>query len=305
MLKSIPWYKRFVGEILSDFSYQALNDSERGQLSHLEMVCWRLGWIPADLEKLSRPPYCTGPVSPRVIANFSKAKGGKKLIHKGLEKQRAEYSEKCRKNAENGKNGRRGKKTQEVSENRSISEREAVGSSWDSQKKPEGNRKEEKRKEERSLAHEVISRPSAVEKAGASPTRSQIRKALGKTLRHLDSSPNGDQRKHLEEGIYRKKIGAAYFDATREGMKPDECIRQSVLAGALTLMGNRSVELKGLADKELVAQVWERIRPGISTLHEVQDFETRRKHVVSVVTRCLTDVAFEFWKRQADVKTAR
>src|SRR5260370_41928309 len=90
-LNSIPWYKRFVSETLSDPRYQALNDSERGQLAHLELIHQRQGWISSDEAELSLPPYCTSPVSPRVLAFFSKVKGGKKLIHKGLHKHRASY----------------------------------------------------------------------------------------------------------------------------------------------------------------------------------------------------------------------
>jgi|SRR5882672_2173407 len=102
------------------------------------------------------------------------------------------------------------------------------------------------------------------------------------------------QRMHLANGIYRKKIDAAYFDATRARMKPEECVREAIAAGALTLLGNRSAELRGLTREALAAEVWNRIRHAVATLHQM-DFETRRKHVVGVVTRCLADAAFEFW----------
>ena len=84
-------------------------------------------------------------------------------------------------------------------------------------------------------------------------------------------------------------------------MKLDDCIWDAILAGTLTLKGNRSVELRGLGDKELAKIVWDRVRPGIATLREMQDFETRRKQIVGVVTRCLTDVAFEFLERRGVV----
>ena len=47
MLKQIPWYKRGVSETLTDLRYQALDDSERGQLSHLELMYWRHGFLPS------------------------------------------------------------------------------------------------------------------------------------------------------------------------------------------------------------------------------------------------------------------
>jgi len=108
----------------------------------------------------------------------------------------------------------------------------------------------------------------------------------------------------VEAGIYRKKIEAAYFDATRAGMKPDECIREAISAGALSLVGNRSVEIRGLDHGDLARDAWERIRNGVAAVHEMKNFEQRSKQVVAVVTRCLTTVALEFWERTAQEKTA-
>ncbi len=130
-------------------------------------------------------------------------------------------------------------------------------------------------------------------------TRSRIKEAIGKTANsiRLSAATNGGQRAHLEAAIYRKKISSAYFDATNEGMKPDECIRDAIYAGALSLVGNRSVELKGLDHDDLARNAWERIRNGVAALHEMKNFDMRSKQVVAVVTRCLTDAALEFWER--------
>ena len=134
------------------------------------------------------------------------------------------------------------------------------------------------------------------------PTRSQIEKAIGKTAKRLDpaTNRNEDQRAHLESGIYRNKIGDAYFDATKAGMTPDECVREAITAGTLTLAGNRSVELKGLRHEELAEHVWERLRNSIQALHGVKDFDTRSQQVVAVVTRAVTDATMEFWERHAE-----
>lgn len=134
------------------------------------------------------------------------------------------------------------------------------------------------------------------------PTRSQVQKAIGKTAKRIDpaSNRNEDPRAHLESGIYREKVGDAYFDATRAGMTPDECVREAITAGALTLAGNRSVELKGLRHEELAELVWERLRNSIQALHGVKDFDTRSQQVVAVVTRSVTDAAMEFWERHAE-----
>jgi uncharacterized protein YdaU (DUF1376 family) len=134
------------------------------------------------------------------------------------------------------------------------------------------------------------------------PTRSQIQKAIGKTAKRIDpaSNRNEDPRAHLESGIYRRKVGDAYYDATKAGMTPDECVREAITAGALTLAGNRSVELKGLRHEELAEHVWERLRNSIQALHGVEDFDTRSQQVVAVVTRSVTDAAMEFWERHAE-----
>lgn len=157
---------------------------------------------------------------------------------------------------------------------------------------------------EDSLAHAVISRRTEPETAGASPSRAQLEKEFRKTAAHLDPfDASGDQRAHLEAGIFRKRIEAAYFDATNARMKPDDCIQEAISAAALSLVGNRSVELRGLSEKELANQTWERIRNSLAALHEVQNFETRSKQVVAVVTRTVTRVALEFLERGPDVKT--
>jgi uncharacterized protein YdaU (DUF1376 family) len=134
-------------------------------------------------------------------------------------------------------------------------------------------------------------------------TPSQIKNAIRNLAKQLDGSASDDQRTHIESGIFRKKIGDAYFDATRAGMTPDECMREAITAGALTLVGNRSVELKGLSHQELAEQVWNRIRNNLSALHEVKNFETRSRQVVGVVTRNLSDLASEFWKQHAEAIT--
>ena len=113
----------------------------------------------------------------------------------------------------------------------------------------------------------------------------QIDKAIGKIAAKMTpSSATGGQRAHLEAGIFRKKIEAAYFDATEAKMKPDDCIREAIDAGALSLVTNRSVELRGLDRKDLSGNAWDRIRNGIATLHEIKSFDQRSKHVVAVVT---------------------
>jgi hypothetical protein len=104
-----------------------------------------------------------------------------------------------------------------------------------------------------------------------------------------------DQRKHLEAGIFRMRIDAAFFDSKRAGMDLEEALREAVGAGVLTLLSNRGAELRGLRDKELRETAWKRIQPGVAAIAQVTNLSQQRRHVVAVVTRCLTDIAFEFW----------
>jgi hypothetical protein len=125
-----------------------------------------------------------------------------------------------------------------------------------------------------------------------------IKKAIKKSAELMNIKTAGDpMRAHLEAGIYRKEIGDVYYDAAVNDTPPEECVRDAVSAGARTLMMNRGVELRDLGRESLEHRAWERIRPSVAVLCLVQDFETRRLHVIAVVTRCITDVAFEFWRR--------
>lgn len=148
------------------------------------------------------------------------------------------------------------------------------------------------------LAHAVSSRSAEPreETAGARPTSSQVQEALGKIAKQLDpkANRNGGIRAHIEAGIFRKKIEAAYFDATDGGIAPAECILQAVNEGALSLCGNRSVELKGLTHGELAEMAWAKIAPSAETISSMKTFEARSRQVVAIATRCVTDAAMEF-----------
>ena len=136
------------------------------------------------------------------------------------------------------------------------------------------------------------------------PIPSKLGTAVGQATERLGI--NADLRAHLEAGVFRKKIESAYFDSARSGMKPDECIREAIHEAVLSLLGNRSVELRGLNQTDLEVNTWKRLRNGngLEALCLVKDFEVRSKQVVAVVTRCVTDTAFEFWKRVREVNSA-
>jgi hypothetical protein len=161
-------------------------------------------------------------------------------------------------------------------------------------------------------AHGVSSRslePATTETettAGASPSPSpsEVRKAIGKVAANLGNGNQG-QRAHLEAGIFRRKVDAAYFDATRAKMAPDDCIREAVFMASLTMLTNRSAELHGLTDKQLSSAAWDRIKSGVPTIHQVHNFEVRRKQVLAVAIRCVTDAAMEFWEHHGTSREVR
>jgi hypothetical protein len=140
------------------------------------------------------------------------------------------------------------------------------------------------------------------ETAGASPSPSEVQKAIGKAAKQLrlNSSKGGGLRAHIEAGIYRKKIEAVYFDATQGGIAPTECILQAVNEAALSLSGNRSVELKGLTHQKLAELAWAKIAPGAEAINLMKNFEVRSKQIVAIATRCVTDAAMEFLAARKD-----
>lgn len=148
----------------------------------------------------------------------------------------------------------------------------------------------------KTLAHAVVVEVPDPQTAGASPSPSEVQKAIGKGAKqlHPNSSKGGGLRAHLEAGIFRKKTEAAYFDATNANMTPGGCIQEALNATALSLCGNRSVELKGLDHGELAIAAWAKISPAAGTLQAVRSFEIRSKQVVAVAVRCVTEAAMEF-----------
>lgn len=151
-----------------------------------------------------------------------------------------------------------------------------------------------------SLAHAVVLEVPEPLTAGASPSPFEVQKAIGKTAKqlHPNGSKGGGLRAHIEAGIFRKKIADVYHDATHGGIAPNECILQAVHEGALSLMTNRSVELKGLTHQQLGELAWAKIAPGAETINLLQNFEARSKQVVATATRCVAEAAMEFLARK-------
>src|SRR5262249_169881 len=80
-------------------------------------------------------------------------------------------------------------------------------------------------------AHEAASPKSCVgEVEEPALNHSSLKKAFKKAADRMNSNAaSNPQRAHLEAGIYRKKIEAAYFDATAQrGMSDDDQVREAV-----------------------------------------------------------------------------
>ncbi len=154
----------------------------------------------------------------------------------------------------------------------------------------------------KTLAPAVVVEVPDPQTAGASPSPSEVKKAIGKAAQQLQPR-NGTStglRAHIEAGIYRKKIEAVYYDATYGGIAPAECILQAVHEGALSLMSNRSVELKGLTHGELAERAWAKIAASADTINSMKNFDTRSKQVVAVSVRCVVEAAMEFLAARKD-----
>ena len=101
---------------------------------------------------------------------------------------------------------------------------------------------------------------------------------------------------HLGKAIFQGEIDRAYFDCLRGGQTFDEAVRESIRYGALSLLVNRAVELRGVTTEDFASEVWSRLRPSVTGFHRIDDPDQRRRAVVSTVARLLLNVGFAYWK---------
>ena len=293
-MKKPPAFLLYAGDYLSDPMVQGMSPHQRGIRFNVLAAMWisdEPGTLPLPIEIAARlarsDPRSLRDLVAKYPRCFVEVDG--KLVSEELREQYAKLLQFKQSQADaarrtNEKLGRKPSVSESVSE--SVSVRSSSSSSSSSSK--EGT----------SLVQFPQDHASAKPQEPV-PMRSQIDKAIGKTADQMKPSAgtSGGQRAHLEAGIFRKKIEAAYFDATKAEMKPDDCIREAIDAGALSLLTNRSVELRGLDHKDLARNVWEQIRNGVAALHLVEDFDTRSRQVVAVITPRLASFAMEFLER--------
>jgi hypothetical protein len=282
-----PWFKEFASKFRSDAIVRKMSLSDVGVRTHLRAASWDCdepGTLPADNREIGK---ITG-IDPRIIRRFrtkypelySESDG--KLHDLELVEQARKYREISEERSKAGKSG--GKKRQAIAK----------------QMPPEEEVEAELEGDGCSLMQFPQDQPeSKLQERTPPPFESKT--AIRKALRGMNFNEAGDPiRAHLEAGIFRTEIGEAYYDATQAGMSPEDCVREAVSVGALTLMMNRGLELQYLNEEELAISAWEQIRPSVAALCLVQDFETRTLHVIAVVTRVLTGIALEHVAASAD-----
>lgn len=101
--------------------------------------------------------------------------------------------------------------------------------------------------------------------------------------------PRDAERRHFEEGVFRKKIEAAYIDSLQLGHR--RAVREAVSEAALSIASNRAVELRGIAVEEIELAVWERIAPLVSGFEAIQDFDTRVRMMQRAIVRVIAEEA--------------
>lgn len=109
------------------------------------------------------------------------------------------------------------------------------------------------------------------------------------------ANPGNEQlRRHLERGVFRQQVDAAYFDFLHGGKTEAEAIEGAVEEAARSLLSNRgAVELRGVEVRPLIDLAWEHIRPHVKSVATIGDFDRRRKHVVGIVVREVVNAALD------------
>jgi hypothetical protein len=114
------------------------------------------------------------------------------------------------------------------------------------------------------------------------------------TARKLSPGTDANFRKHLEDGIHRRKVDAAYFDVFRATNDESKAIREALNAATASLFNNRgALELRNIDETEVAELSWVRIQPHIGNLAEIVDFRRRRNSVVAKAVGTVADAALE------------
>lgn len=129
-------------------------------------------------------------------------------------------------------------------------------------------------------------------------------KNLAKTKTLQAAGRDGDLRKHMAAGIFRKKVLNCFddFHLSRErGGTHDfgEIVYAMTQEAAKSLLSNRgAVELRGLETDTLVKKAWQQILPHIPRFQALQDYQTRKLQIASAVINQVLDVAMNLARKK-------
>jgi len=119
-----------------------------------------------------------------------------------------------------------------------------------------------------------------------------FRMAKTKDLAKRDNSHRNPQVAHLESGIYRHHVSAAYFDSIHGGLVHEQAFREAFDQAIRSLIGNRgAVELRGIKTEALQNAAWVRLAPYVETFAGISDYQARENQIVGVIVRVVAEAA--------------
>lgn len=119
-----------------------------------------------------------------------------------------------------------------------------------------------------------------------------FRMAKRKDLARMGNSHRNPQVAHLESGIYRHHVSAAYFDSIHGGLLHEQAFREAFDQAVRSLMSNRgAVELRGIKTEALQKAAWPRLAPYVETFAGIGDYQARQNQVVGVIVRVVAEAA--------------
>lgn len=117
------------------------------------------------------------------------------------------------------------------------------------------------------------------------------RLAKSKSVSHLNPHRSSET-VHLEAGIFRHYVSAAYFDSVHNGLSHKEGFGEALDQAIRSLLSNRgAVELRGVHEESLHAATWTRLAAFVEPLAQISDYSRRENQVVSTIVRVVCEEA--------------
>jgi hypothetical protein len=113
-----------------------------------------------------------------------------------------------------------------------------------------------------------------------------------------DRYPSDPLRAELWDGIHRKKVFGAFFDARR--LSPRQQVQDCIQAGVTLLMTNRVAKMKIVRAEDLAIAARKRLAEIEPALASIGDFDRRETETVAAVLHALVESAAEFLHRSGE-----